>query len=238
MYRRLIRNNDRTALERLRQRGATLAALLASVLLLTGCGGSGGQTVQADQTRPNGDVGQPAEAAAAQPAAIRIPSGTTMSVRLLSTITSSTAKAGGEFDAELAAPLLVDGQTAFEKGARVRGRVVAAQGSGRLHNPGFLRLTLDAVRDPAGNWERVRTTSISAKGESHKKRNAALIAGGSAVGAAIGAIAGGGKGAAIGAASGAGAGTAGAYATGKKEATFAAERVLRFQTIDEITSSR
>ncbi len=57
----------------------------------------------------------------------------------------------------------------------------------------------------------IKTTSIWAQGKSHKKRNLALIGGGTGLGAAIGAIAAGGTGAAIGAISGAGAGTAGAY---------------------------
>jgi hypothetical protein len=49
------------------------------------------------------------------------------------------------------------------------------------------------------------------------------------LGAALGAIAGGGKGALIGAAAGAAAGTAGAAATGKLEVGIGAEAVLTFQ---------
>ncbi len=211
---------------------AVLATLFTAAALLAGCGRRSGQTVLAEG---EGTSGQPV---AEQPSAIRIPEGTTISVRLLSSISSSSARSGDEFDAELAVPLVIDGQTVFAKSARARVRVVSARASGRLKNPGFLKLTLDAIQDPAGNWEPVDTNSISASGGSHSDRNATLIGGGTAVGAIIGAIAGGGKGAAIGAASGAGAGTAGAMATGKKEVTFAAERLLRFRSLGEIALNR
>ena len=61
-----------------------------------------------------------------------------------------------------------------------------------------------------------------------------LIGGGTGLGALIGGLAGGGKGAAIGAGVGAGAGTAGAYATGKKDVVFGAERRLTFKTTEDV----
>ena len=64
---------------------------------------------------------------------------------------------------------------------------------------------------------------------SHKKRNLALIGGGSGGGALIGALAGGGTGALIGAGAGAAAGAAGAYATGKKDIYLPAETLLTFR---------
>lgn len=213
---------------------AVLVMLFTSAAMLAGCGRRSGQTVRAEG-EGKGTEGQPV---AEQPSTIRIPEGTTISVRLLSSISSSSARSGDEFDAELAVPLVIDGQTVFDKSARARVRVVSARASGRLKNPGFLRLTLDAIQDPTGKWEPVDTNSISASGGSHRDRNATLIGGGTAVGAIIGAIAGGGKGAAIGAASGAGAGTAGAMATGKKDVTFPAERLLRFRSIGEIALNR
>ena len=116
----------------------------------------------------------------------------------------------------------------------MRGLIVTARSSGRLKDPGVLRLTLDAVQTEDGKWVEIETTSISAKGASHAKRNTTLIGGGAGVRAIIGAIAGGGKGAAIGAASGAGAGTAGALATEKKDVTFFAERTFSFALTREV----
>ena len=75
------------------------------------------------------------------------------------------------------------------------------------------------------------------KGASHKKRNVVMIGGGTAAGALIGGLAAGPKGALIGSAIGAGAGTGGAYATGKKEVGFAAERRLTFRLTQPLTTS-
>ncbi len=216
--------------------GAT--ALLAALILLTGCGRGNGQAAQPSQagTVPAATEQAPSNGPEqAVPKQLEVEKGTLLSVRLLGSISSSSAQAGERIDAELAAPVVVDGQTLFEKSARARVRVLSAEASGRLQNPGYLRVTLDSIQEPDGNWVSMNATSVSLEGKSHKKRNAVLIGGASAVGAAIGAIAGGGKGAAIGAVSGAGAGTAGAYATGKKDVAFPAESVLRFRTTSAIT---
>lgn len=169
------------------------------------------------------------------PTPVKLASGTAISVRLLHSVSSRTANAGDPFEAEIAAPLIVDGKTLFPRGARVRGRVMSAKASGRLQDPGYLRLTLDSVQTSDGKWVDVDTSSISAKGQSHKKRNTTMIGGGAGLGALIGGIAGGGKGAAIGAGVGAGAGTAGAYASGKKDVTFSAESKLTFTLARDVT---
>jgi hypothetical protein len=77
---------------------------------------------------------------------------------------------------------------------------------------------------------------LFAKGANHNKRNAALIGGGAGAGALLGGVFGGGKGALIGAAAGAGAGTTGAYATGKKDVAFGAERRLSFRLTQPLTT--
>ena len=169
------------------------------------------------------------------PTSITIPAGTVVAVRLQSTVSSATAHPGDTFDAVLDEPLIVKGQTVAERGANVTGRVVEAKSSGRLHDSGYLRLTLASIH-VNGKSVPVQTSSLFAKGANHNKRNAALIGGGTGAGALLGGIFGGGKGALIGAAAGAGAGTTGAYATGKKDVAFGAERRLSFRLTQPLTT--
>ena len=149
--------------------------------------------------------------------------GKQIQVRLGQTLSTETVKTGDTWDGTLAAPIWVDGKTLVRRGAAVRGRVVEADDSGRLKGVALLRLRVSSIGGRA-----VTSSIVSRQGSNHKKRNTVAIGGGAAVGAAIGAIAGGGKGAAIGAATGAGAGTAGAAATGKKDIVLPVETVLTF----------
>ena len=157
-----------------------------------------------------------------------LPEGTVISVRLQTSLSSATAHSGDTFDAVLDDPLVVDGRTIAARGAAARGRVLAARHSGRLHNSGYLRITL-ASGEIVGQSIPLRTSSISVAGGSHKNRDLALIGGGAGAGTLIGALAGGGKGALISGLVGAGAGTGTAYATGKKDVGFAVERRLSFR---------
>lgn len=231
-FHRLGPVRKKTALNRMAWNLAFLAMLVAGAASLSGCSRSGGQTVRAEGN------GNERSGAAEQSSKIHIPEGTNIEVRLLSSISSRSARSGDEFEAEMAEPVVVDGNTVFDKRAPARVRIVSAQASGRLNKPGFLSLSLAAIEDPNGTWQPVTTTLISVSGGSHKDRNATLIGGGTAVGAVIGAIAGGGKGAAIGAISGAGAGTAGAMATGRKDVTIPTERLLKFKSIGDIALNR
>lgn len=168
------------------------------------------------------------------PAAVTVPAGTPVQVRLQQTVSSNQSTVGQEFTGVLAEPLVVNGQTLAPKGANVWGKVATARPSGRLKTPAALYLRLTAV-EIKGKRHAVTTRLAGRTGQSHKKRNIEMIGGGAGVGAAIGAIAGGGKGAAIGAAAGAGAGTGAAAATGKKDVVYPVETLLTFRLSQALT---
>jgi hypothetical protein len=165
---------------------------------------------------------------------LQIPAGTPIAVRMQSSVSSASSQAGQRFDAVLDEPLVIDGRTVAPAGTPVTGRVLAAKRSGRLHNPGYLRLTLVSMTVGGKNVP-LQTSSVFAKGGSHKNRNLAMIGGGAGGGALIGALAGGGKGAAIGSLIGAGAGTGVAYGTGEKDVRFGSERRLSFRLTQSVS---
>ena len=162
------------------------------------------------------------------PAVSRVPEGTPITIRLQSTISSASSSAGDSFEGTLDDPIVIEGQTAIPRGAAVTGRVLAAKASGRLHDPGYLRIALVSIKVD-GTPVAIETSSLFVKGGSHERRNLAMIGGGTGAGALIGGVAGGGKGALIGSAMGAAGGTGTASATGKKEVSFGEERRLTFR---------
>ncbi len=188
--------------------------------------------------QPGAAIGRPAangEVASTQvPAPLIIPAGTPITVRLQQSLSSRSSVPGEHFEAVVEEPVVVDDRTILPVGASVTGHVVIARHSGRLRHPGELGLTLDSVA--VGNQQvPLRTSSVIARGGSHKKRNLGWIGGGAGGGALIGALAGGGKGALIGSGIGAVAGTTTAFITGRKDVAFSAERRLRFRLNHEVT---
>jgi len=158
-----------------------------------------------------------------------IASGTTISVRMIDKLSSEENQVGDTFHGTLDGPIEVNGRQLYPKGADVIGRVTDVRPTGRLSQPGELDLVLNTVSSGTVAAS-IHVQPLVIKGESHSKSNVTKIGGGAALGAVIGAIAGGGKGAAIGTVAGGAAGTGAAAATGKKPATVDSEAVLTFVT--------
>jgi hypothetical protein len=209
--------------------------LLLPAILLAGCSRTNPPVyAEAPATKPV-ERTQPAVAApspfGSEPAATRaglvVPKGIALHVRIDESVNTQRNRAGDQFQASLAEPLMLNGRTLLPKGTPFVGHVTESKASGRLEGRAEIALTLDSFRLEGKDY-RIQTSRIDRVSASHKKRNFALIGGGSGLGAMIGAIAGGGKGALIGAGAGAAAGTAGAVATGKREVGVPAESLLTF----------
>lgn len=212
-----------------------VAGVLALVLVLGGCS----TTTEADEKNPAVGAKTAKEKgffdklfSSSKP--VILPEGTTISVTLDQALSSEDNHSGDGFDASVSSPIVVAGKTIVPQGARVRGVVVDAQSSGRLKTPGRLELTLTSI-EVGGTRYDIDTVDASRSGKSHTKRNLIFIGGGTAAGAIIGGIVGGGKGAAIGGAIGAGGGTAAAAATGKLDVHLPAETRLSFPLSQPVT---
>lgn len=208
--------------------------LLGTLLVLAGL--VAGCSVGAQPSSVAADTPASQQLPFAEGKALVVPANTAIYVRLQQSISSATAQSGQNFSAVLDEPLVVDGQTLAPKDAAVTGKIVAARESGHLHNAGYLRITLSSIT-LNGKTMPLQTNSVFVSGGSYKKRNLAFIGGGAGGGALLGALVGGGKGAAIGSTIGAAGGTSAAYATGKKEVGFVAERRLGFRLTQPLNIS-
>lgn len=170
-----------------------------------------------------------------KPNTVTIPGGTLLNVRLGETLSSERLQPGDTFSATLDQPLIVDGFVLAERGARAQGRVVEVDRGGRVHGVATMSLELTNLTTSDGQRVRLTTDSFQRRAESSKKSDAAKIGAGAAIGAAIGAIAGGGKGAAIGAGIGGAAGTGGVLATRGGAANMPAETRVAFRLREPVT---
>ena len=144
---------------------------------------------------------------APQSMGITVPSGTTLTVRMIDPVDSSVNQTGETFRASLDEPLIVNGQTIAARGANVTTKLVSVEEAGRISGRSELALVLYDVTINGRKYE-ITTEEVTQQGSSRGQQSATRIGGLAALGAVIGAIAGGGGGAARGAAAGAGAGTA------------------------------
>jgi hypothetical protein len=227
----------------MKKRSTPVVLLTALLLVLAGCSKKEDQTASSNQPAPAAPASAPAAAPAKTEAprtarsssagevargAVNIPADAEFDVRTITNLSSSESQPGQTWEGTLESPVIVDGREVIRKGADVSGKVVTAVPSGRLSKRAELSVTLTSV-SVRGRRYSIVTSNVSQEEGSKTKRDVLLIGGGAGAGAAIGAVAGGGKGAAIGSAIGAIAGTTGAAATGKRDIKLPPESVLRFR---------
>lgn len=154
-----------------------------------------------------------------------------MTVRMIDSVDSERDKVGQTFRASLDEPLMINGETVLARGADVLMKLVDQKQSGKIQ--GETALTLDIVSVTVdGRPIDVNTAEVTQASAARGSRSTKVIGGTAAVGAIIGAIAGGGKGAAIGGLAGAGAGTAAQVITKGQRVKIPSETRLTF-TLDQ-----
>jgi hypothetical protein len=163
-----------------------------------------------------------------QPKTVEIPAGTLVTVRTIDAIDSAKNRTGEVFKTSLDAPIVMDNEVVVPAGADVYMKLVESRSAG--HIAGRSELALELVRMVfQGKSYNLVSGEYRQTGASRGKRSAETIGGGAALGAIIGAIAGGGKGAAIGATVGAAGGTGVQAATKGQQIKIPSETRLEFK---------
>lgn len=109
------------------------------------------------------------------PFATTLPEGTSVSVRLQSSLSSGTSHAGDTFSATLDEPVEIGGLTLVAKGSSATGRVLEAKAAGLaggLPEDGYLRLVLVSL-NVGGHGVTIETSSVFAKGGAREGRKPA-----------------------------------------------------------------
>ena len=148
-------------------------------------------------------------------------------IRINQGLSSGNAQPGASFDAVVLNDVVADGAVAIPRGATVHGTVTDIKKSGQLGGRPEISLQLTAVT-LAGQVFSLATDQWSTAGPDKTGHTINNTVGLSAMGAIIGAIAGGGPGAAIGAGAGAVAGLGVSSASGSPQAIVPPEAILTF----------
>ena len=150
-----------------------------------------------------------------------VPAGTTLMVRLNTTLATFSNHVGDPFQAKVTQPVVVNGSTLIPIGATVEGRVTKVNEPRRISGKPTIGILPEAVILPTGERyfldatlvdTNIKGTDVSAegqfKGTGHDRRDTLELGGGTAGGMLVGGLIGGGPGVLIGGAVGAGATTA------------------------------
>jgi BON domain len=167
------------------------------------------------------------------PQPVVVPAGTILTIRTNQALSTKNVQTGTAFTGTVMTPISLGGKMVIPKGSDVTGVVQDAKKAGKFKGGASLTLALDSVT-VNGHHYNIVTEYFAQESKGKGKRTAAMIGGGTGVGAAIGGLAGGGKGAAIGALTGAAAGTIGSM-TGNRDIELPAESALTFKLDQPLT---
>jgi hypothetical protein len=182
---------------------------------------------------PANDSSQPVQATQPVPPAapVQLAAGTNFVIRLIDAVDSQTASQGQSFAASMDEPVVLNGQTVIPKGANAVMRLVETTPSGTFTGRTELALTLISVK-VNDRYVPINTQTVTRVSDPRGEQTAKVVGGAAAVGAIIGAIAGGGKGAAIGAGAGGAAGAGAQAITKGQKVKIPSETRLTF-TLDK-----
>jgi len=172
--------------------------------------------------------------APAPPAAVRIPAGTPLVIRINQHISVKHSHVGDRFTGEIEEPVFGRDRTVLiPRGTPVEGVVDAAHRRGHFKGSSILELrlvslSLNGIRYPLDTQDLTRTK----KGKG--KRSAAFIGGGAGAGMLIGGIATGGVGLLVGGLAGGGGGALAGGLTGNRDIEIPAESIVRFRLADPL----
>lgn len=179
---------------------------------------------------PNG----PNDPYAPPPALLTIPAGTVLIMRLNEPLSSDHNQIGDRFTGTLEQPLVVNGWVVARRGQMVMGQVKSAKKAGRVKGTSELGVELTDLTLVDGGQAPILTELWKASGGTSHGADAATIAGGTGVGALIGAAADWGRGAAIGAGAGAVAGIGAVLLTRGRPTILEPESQLTFRLVDPV----
>lgn len=173
----------------------------------------------------------PAPPPAPSGAAVKLPAGIVINVRIVDGINVDLSKPGQTYRASIDDPIMMGGRTIIPRGADVMLQAAAVKQAGRFKGSDEISLKVNSI---ALNGKRVDviTEPVTQKGGSEGKKTARRTIGVAGLGAAIGGIAGGGEAAAIGAIAGAGVGAA--ASAGGQSLKIPAETRMQFRLSSDV----
>ncbi len=190
---------------------------------------------QPGQNQSNGYQGAQGPAQAAPPSGpVTLSSGLLLPIRISEPLDSKKVKPGDYFQGTVAQSVYVGNVLAIPRGAQVTGRVVDVKKPGELKGGASMALQLTTL-NLGGNSYSLATDVFETNGPGKGGYTAGNTVGAAALGAAIGAIAGGGPGAAIGAVAGTGVGLGASAATPGPRSVVPPEALLTFHLTSPAT---